>query len=74
MKPILLSFFFISNLTFAADDNEKIKLQGLSITGDKELPKVLYIVPWESHKATKITAPKFKSTLDEPFEYIQKPQ
>jgi len=52
---------------------EPIQLQGLSIVGDKELPKVLYIVPWKAHKATKITAPKYKSSLEEDFTFIHKP-
>jgi len=56
-----------------AAEEEPLKLQGLSIVGDKELPKVLYIVPWKTHKATKITAPSYKSSLDDDFNFINKP-
>lgn len=71
MKYVTLALIALSTNLFAADD-KPITLQGISITGDKELPKVLYIVPWQAHTATPITAPGYKSVLDEPFSYIKK--
>lgn len=66
--------FFLSLISMQTHAAEEIlNLQGLSITGDKELPKVLYIVPWENHKATKVTAPNYKSTLSEDFDFIHRP-
>jgi len=56
-----------------AAEKAPLKLQGLSIVGDKELPKILYIVPWKTHKATKITAPSYKSSLEDDFTFINKP-
>jgi len=74
MKILFICMAIISFQTFAADDEQAIlKLQGLSIVGEKELPKVLYIVPWEGHEATKITAPNYKSVLDDDFSFIKKP-
>ncbi len=74
MKNLLASLLLLSSLVQAAEkENNTLNLQGLSIVGDKELPKVLYIVPWESHQATEITPPAYKSTLDEEFGFINKP-
>ncbi len=71
MKFIILTLVLLPMLTHA--QSEALKLQGLSITGDKELPKVLYIVPWKTHKVTKITAPIYKSSLDDDFSFINRP-
>lgn len=68
---LLSSSLFIAQAQAA--EEEPIQLQGLSIVGDKELPKVLYIVPWKAHKATKITAPEYKSSLEDDFIFINKP-
>ncbi len=71
MKTLTFFIILLFSQAYAAD--EPIKLQGLSIVGDKELPKVLYIVPWKTHKATKITPPTYKSSLNDDFTYINKP-
>lgn len=71
MKYVTLAFLILSTSLLAADE-KPITLQGISVTGDKELPRVLYIVPWQAHTATPITAPDYKSVLDEPFIYIKK--
>ncbi len=70
-----ISTLLVTILASQAYAQEKtLNLQGLSIIGDKELPKVLYIVPWETHKATKITAPNYTSSLNDEFTFISKPQ
>jgi len=40
----LIAFFAMNGASFAAD---RIKLDETSIVGTRELPKVLYIVPWK---------------------------
>ena len=54
---------FISSSTFAASNNDyklakgskkdKLKLETLKIQANKELPKVLFVVPWQNKKQKK---------------------
>jgi len=50
MKPLLpallLMLIFSSSPDLVAQDS--LQLEGTSITGNKELPMVLYILPWKS--------------------------
>ena len=36
-----------------AQDKDKIELETTIIKGNKELPKILYVVPWQDRKKTK---------------------
>ena len=47
-------------------------MQGTAIIGNKELPRVLYIVPWKSAEPVELTTPPFRSVLDEPFTMIER--
>ncbi len=59
----LFNILFLFSTTLAATDNkaestvskkkDKLKLETLKIQGNKELPKGLYIVPWQDIKKTK---------------------
>ncbi len=40
--------------------------QGMEITGDQELPQVLYIVPWKTAQPTPISYPSLPSPLEVP--------
>ena len=40
-------------------------MQGTSIIGNKELPKVLYIVPWKGAEPVELGQPVFTSILDQ---------
>ena len=35
-------------MTFAVSAEDKLEMEGISIVGNSELPKSLYIVPWKS--------------------------
>ena len=59
---ILLTFFSFSLPLFAAD---RIKLESISIIGNKELPKMLYIVPWKTSELPDMNAPPIESLIDE---------
>lgn len=59
---VLFVSFFLS-LSLNAED--KIKLKGTSIVGNKELPKMLYIVPWKSAELPDMNAPPIESLIDE---------
>jgi len=52
MYKILILIFIISvsSSSFAED---KIELRTTTIKGNKELPKILYVVPWKDIKRTK---------------------
>lgn len=45
---IMLLFFLLVSMTVGAE--EKIKMEGMSVIGNKESPNLLYIVPWKSPK------------------------
>ena len=46
---LLLAYLFISiGVVPKANSEDRIELDRISIKGSRELPKVLYIVPWKS--------------------------
>lgn len=51
---------------------ERLEMQGTSIIGNKELPKVLYIVPWKPAEKIDLTTPAYGSVLDEPLQSLQR--
>ncbi len=59
---ILLTFFSFSLPLFAED---RIELESISIIGNKELPKMLYIVPWKTSELPDMNAPPIESLIDE---------
>jgi hypothetical protein len=46
-RLLLAVCLLTSTVTAWAQDGTQINLPGISVIGDKELPKVLYIVPWK---------------------------
>ncbi len=56
--PILL-------ITTSMQAQERLDMQGTSIIGNKELPNVLYIVPWKPAGTVDLETPPFKSVLDD---------
>ena len=48
----------------SASAQEVLQLEGTEITGNKELPQVLYIVPWKTIEPFEIKAPPIDSILD----------
>ena len=51
---------------------EVLQLEGTEITGNKELPQVLYIVPWKTVEPFEIEAPPIDSILDRKLEPIDR--
>ena len=43
---------------------QRLNMEGTSIIGNKELPSVLYIVPWKSAEPVNLETPPFESVLD----------
>ena len=48
-------------------------MQGTSIIGNKELPKVLYIVPWKGAEPVELGQPAFTSILDQSLQPVERP-
>ena len=47
-------------------------MEGTAIIGNKELPKVLYIVPWKPAQRVDIPTPPITSILDQPLQTIER--
>ncbi|MDH5611423.1 MAG: hypothetical protein OEY66_03070 [Gammaproteobacteria bacterium] len=50
LNLFMLFFFLIISMNLCAEEN--IKMQGMSVIGNKESPNLLYIVPWKAPKFT----------------------
>ena len=60
---ILLTFAISIPVTAIAQ--ERLELEGTEIIGNKELPKVLYIVPWKSVERFEIKTPPIESIMEQ---------
>ncbi|HYA66888.1 MAG TPA: hypothetical protein VEE84_09365 [Burkholderiaceae bacterium] len=60
-----LSFFCISVFATAAMGDDRADLDQTKIIGNRELPKVLYIVPWKKPMPGELAGRPLKSVLDE---------
>jgi len=57
------------NFVFA---EERIEMKGISIIGNKELPNVLYIVPWKSADLPDMNEPPLASLIDAALESVDR--
>lgn len=51
---------------------ERIEMEGTSITGNRESPKVLYIVPWQAPETVRIKTPPIYSIIDESLQPVER--
>lgn len=58
-----------STQTLAAD---RIELDATAIQGNRELPKVLYIVPWKSARLGSLTSAAGSSSFDTSWEALDR--
>ncbi len=74
MRKLLLQLFLIFAISGIASVNaqERLELEGTAITGNKELPRVLYIVPWKSVERFEIESPPIISIMDEKLTTIDR--
>ncbi len=64
MKNILMILLLLCGPTLAyAQEEEVVDLSGISIIGNRELPKTLFIVPWKNSEVGVET--ELTNTLDE---------
>jgi hypothetical protein len=50
---------------------ERLEMEGTSIIGNKELPKVLYIVPWKPADKIDLSTPAYSSVLDDALQPLE---
>jgi hypothetical protein len=67
--PIYLCVLLLPCL---AQAEERLEMQGTSIIGNKELPKVLYIVPWKPAEKIDLSTPAYSSVLDDPLQPLER--
>ncbi len=75
MKTITTIQFIISLALFFSIPlaaQERLEMEGTAIIGNKELPKVLYIVPWKPAQRVDIPTPPITSILDQPLQTIER--
>lgn len=67
-----LFFFILILLTFSAHAEDRIELKTTSIIGNKELPKMLYIVPWKNAELPDMNAPPIERLIDEALSSVDR--
>ncbi|MCG6891483.1 MAG: hypothetical protein LJE92_18025 [Gammaproteobacteria bacterium] len=74
MKP--LSFALLLTLTLSSSPDlvaqDSLQLEGTSITGNKELPRVLYILPWKTVERFEIESPPITSIMDQELQPLDR--
>ena len=53
MKKHLLTLFFLTIVSFSTQAEDRLELETTFIKGNKELPQILYVVPWKDTKTVK---------------------
>jgi hypothetical protein len=51
---------------------QRLEMEGTSIIGNKELPKVLYIVPWKSTETVDFPSPPIESIMDQTLKPLER--
>jgi len=54
----------IGGVVQAAQEGVRVDMEGTAIIGDKELPKVLYVVPWKDRKTSDASGPSVSLPAD----------
>ncbi len=69
-RLILLGFLLAFSFLISAE--EAIDMEGISIIGNKELPNVLYIVPWKSPELPNMIEPPLTTLINEALEPVDR--
>jgi hypothetical protein len=62
---MLVTLSMLVSVTAFAQDQDRADLEGTSIIGNRELPKVLYIVPWKKPEVGDLIGRPVTSLLDD---------
>jgi len=69
---LFLSIVISAFASFALQADDRIELKTKSIIGNKELPKMLYIVPWKNAELPDMNAPPIGSLIDEALSTVDR--
>lgn len=72
MKHNLIIAVLLAMMSASSVAQERFELEGTRIFGNRELPQVLYIVPWQEAEDVTVTAPEFTSLIDRPLTTIDR--
>ncbi len=74
MRKLSLQIFVIFAISTMVSVNaqERLEMEGTAITGNKELPMVLYIVPWKSSERFDLSSPPIVSIMDQKLTPIER--
>ena len=72
MKPAAPLALGLALMAGAAGAQQRLEMEGTAIIGNKELPKILYIVPWKSAETIAMDAPEYDSVLDQALRPIDR--
>lgn len=75
LKTSLHKLLILLLLTVASSSlwaQERLEMEGTAIIGNRELPKVLYIVPWKSAERIALSTPPYPSVLDQPLQPVER--
>ena len=71
-SSVLLVLLTLAIVASHAIAQERLELDGTSIIGNKELPKVLYIVPWKRTERVDFSSPPIVSIMDQALTPIER--
>ena len=74
MRKLSLHLLLISAISCIANASaqERLQMEGTEIIGNKELPRVLYIVPWKSVERFDIKSPPITSIMEQELTRIDR--
>jgi len=76
VRYLLAAFAMLCTLGVQAQDGprqlDRLELDSSSITGNEELPKVMYIVPWKETDVGELQGKPANSLLDEVLEPVDR--
>jgi len=56
----------------AVAEEDRLDMEGMSVIGNQELPKVLYIVPWKASTLPDLAEPPLESLINEALAPIER--
>jgi len=71
MKKIVLGLS-LALISCSLQAAERLNMEGTKIRGNQELPKVLYIVPWQDAEVPNLNQPPLQSLIDEALKPVDR--
>jgi len=72
LLPVLALFILLASAMLPARADDKADMDRTKIIGNRELPKVLYIVPWKKPVPGELPGRPLTSVLDETMEPLDR--